>query len=215
MTWSARNAAKSSSAPRHGPIDPSRQAQTVADHRHLALSRGGQADDLARSHRYAVRAEGLQPAGGTRNLFPLDAGRLFVRCGSGVPHAAAGIVVPADSRQPRAGIRFDAFLAAAYPSDAPRHRELVVAQPSPARAAASRDPEYRVPRVPVAATASGGPSRPPRPSGTRQPDNDVGRKGNRNHGQAGIRRRCRGCPAVARQPIRRPATSYCTPTTWA
>ena len=92
---------------------------------------------LTRSYRYPVRLEGLWPAGGTRDLLPLDAGRLFVRCGSGLPYTAAGTEVPAHSRQPRAGVRFDAFLAAAYHSHAPRHRGIVVAQPSPARAGAA------------------------------------------------------------------------------
>ena len=148
--------------PRPGPIDPSGQAQAVAHARHVALPRGGQATGLARSYRYPVRTEGLQPAGGTRDLLPIDAGRFFLRCGSRVPYAAAGIDVPADPRQPRAGVRFDAFVAAAYHSDAPRHRGVVVAQPSPARTAAATAVAGK--RLPGAGRH--------RPTATRQPDND-------------------------------------------
>ena len=72
-----------------------------------------------------------------RDLLPLDAGRLLLRCRSRVPYAAVGAGIPANSREPRAGIRFHAFVAAAHHSDASRHCGIVVAEPSHARVAAA------------------------------------------------------------------------------
>src|SRR5262245_58848184 len=94
-----------------------------ADTRHLGLPQHRRPAHFAAGDRHAVRTEGLQPAGCSRNFFAHHDQRFRVRCGSRLSDASSVAAISSHTGHAGQRIRIDDFAdAARAPDAARRHR---------------------------------------------------------------------------------------------